>query len=80
MGAVGVDGEGEGVGGGRGWPEVSTGPLATHSISVWAAVQQKLRRIGRDWGMSGVADTVHDEGDDIHDDEYLISQTQAKKK
>ena len=29
--------------------------------------------------MSGVADTVHDEGDDIHDDEYLISQTQAKK-
>ena len=29
--------------------------------------------------MSGVADTVHDEGDDIHDDEYLISQSQAKK-
>ena len=28
--------------------------------------------------MSGVADTVHDDGDD-HDDEYLISQTQAKK-
>ena len=28
--------------------------------------------------MSGVADTVH-EDDDIHDDEYLISQSQAKK-
>ena len=41
--------------------------------------QQKLRRIGRDWGMSGVADTVHKDDDDIHDEEYLISQSQAKK-
>ena len=28
--------------------------------------------------MSGVADTVHDD-DDVHADEYLISQSQAKK-